>query len=486
MRVTTTLPLLALLVAGASACTVNNQPQRSPQNPGAWGPQPQGYYGQPQGYPQPQGPQGPALWPPPIFRPVNVPALMALQGRVPCAPREVAPGTWATFDCAPYQAITRAIQYFPLPRFNFLPIGAAPAGVDHRTEGSEGPIKDQGAVGVCTAVSLSTAMDNAVRRMGRQDTIAALHIWSKYGVPTMGAAGDSNVDKSITVEQVWQYDPVKACKLMRSPMDTCTTAYGVSSGSESFDPALKSEHANADASGRYRLAALEQLHSKPADVNEMASVLAGGDDIWISFSVNDQAWMSRSMNNAVIPDYEAVDDTGHAVVLAGYRTLPNGTKQFLIHNSWGTRWGESGYGWISEAMVTRYTRSAYKVRVTEGAGGGGQSQPAGPGAAPGGGCPAGQTKDPIFGACIPGGGLPGFPGALPGGLPGGFPLPGAQPAPGQPPAAPGQPQPKGPQPQQSGCPQGQIADMMTGKCWNACPGGGAPVGGMCLPVAPPR
>jgi hypothetical protein len=417
----------------------------------------------------------PSFWPTPapVYRPVNVPALLALQGRVPCAPKEVAPGTWATFDCAPFQAITRAIQYIPFVRYNFLPTGPLPAAVDHRAESSEGPVKDQGAVGACTAVSLSTAMDNAVRRMGRQDVVSALHLWSRYGVGVMGQAGDSNVDKSVTVEQTWQYDPAKACKLVRTPMDTCTTAYGVSSGSEAFDPALRSEHANADASGRYRLAALEQLHAKPADPNEIAAVLATGDDVWISFSVNDQAWMSRSLQNAVIPDYDIVDDTGHAVVLAGYRTLPNGTKQFLIHNSWSTRWGDNGYGWISEAMVARFTRAAYHVRIADG--GGAPAQPAAPGQpgqpAPGGACPAGQTKEPIFGTCVPGA-FPGLPGA-----------PG-QPAPGQP--APGQPAPAQPQQPQGGCAQGQGRDVMSGQCTPLCPGGGPTVGGMCLPIAPPR
>lgn len=460
MRVAS-IPLLAVLAFGSSACAGFNQPaQPQPQggygNPGQWAPQ------GPQGYGQQQQPMFLPL-PAPILRPVNVPALMALQGRMPCAPKEVAPGVWATFDCAPFQAVQRALQYIPMIRYNFLPTGPLPAAVDHRAEGSEGPVKDQGAVGACTAVSLSTAMDNAVRRMGRQDVVSALHIWSNYGTPVMGRAGDSNVEKSITVEQVWQYDPVKACKLMRSPMDTCTTAYGVSSGSENFDPALKAEHANADANARYRLASLEQLKSKPADPNEMSGVLAGGDDIWISFSVNDQAWMSRSLQNGVIPDYDVVEDTGHAVVLAGYRTLPNGTKQFLIHNSWSTKWGDGGYGWISEAMVSRFTRAAYRVKVGEGGG----SAPSLPGTAPSsGGCPAGQARDPMFGMCVPSA-IPGMPG-----MPG---MPG-QPAPQQP--APQQ------QPKQGSCPQGQAPDMMSGQCNNLCPSGTPSVGGMCLPVMP--
>jgi len=450
------IPVLVALVAGLGACTSSSQtqpvgPQGYYQNPGQWAP------AGPQGRAQP-----PSLLPPPIIRPVNVAALLALQGRIPCAPKEVAPGVWATFDCLPFQAVTRAMQYVPLVRFNFLPTGPLPAAVDHRTEGGEGPVRDQGAVGNCTAVSLSTAMDNGVRRMGRGDVISALHVWSNYGVPIMGRAGDSNVDKTLTVEQVWQYDPAKACKLVRSAMDTCTTAYGVASGSEAFDPQLKAEHQNADANARYKLAGLEQLHAKPADPNEVASVLAGGDDVWISFSVNDQAWMSRSLQNAVIPDYEVVDDTGHAVVLAGYRTLPNGTKQFLIHNSWSSRWGDGGYGWISEAMVSRFTRAAYRVRVTDAAGGG---VPALPGKPAGGACPAGQTKDPVFGMCVPGG-LPGVPG-----------LPGQQP-PQQ------QPQPQQPPKPQGSCPQGQAPDMMSGGCTNLCPNGQPTVGGMCLPAMP--
>jgi hypothetical protein len=354
--------------------------------------------------------------------------------------------------------------------------------VDHRAEGAEGPIKDQGAVGACTALSLSTAMENALRRSGQRDAISALHLWSRYGVGVTGQAGDSNVGKAVAAEQTWPYDPVKACKLARAPMDACGVAYGVSSGSEAFDPALKAEHAGADAAGRYQLASIEQLHAKPADPAEISAVLAGGDDVWISFSVNDQAWLGRSLQNAVIPDYETVDDTGHAVVLAGYRTLSNGTKQFLVHNSWSTRWGDGGYGWISEAMVTRYTRAAYRVKVA----GGGGTGPALPTAPAGGGCPAGQVKEPIFGTCVPGGALPGglpggalpglpggaLPGgALPGGLPG-FPAPGPAPAP-----TPGKTAPQG-----GGCPRGQEADLMTGKCSPTCAGGVPAVGGMCLPI----
>lgn len=456
------VPFLFALIAAAGACAENPAPSRYP-NPGQWQPN-GGNWGGPQ-Y------NNPGPLPPPIIRPVNVPAILAL-GNLPCAPKEVAPGTWARFDCGPFVAVTRAMQYIPMPRFNLVAAGPVPAAVDHRMDGTEGPVKDQGAVGVCTAVSLSSAMDNAVRRMGRQDVLSALHIWSKYGVPTMGDAGDKNVEQNLTVEQTWAYDPAKACKISREPFDSCSAAYGVASGSASLDPAIQAENTRADASGRYKLAALEKLQVKPANIDEVSAVLAGGDDVWASFWVNDEAWMSRSLQNAVIPDYETNSNTGHAVVLAGYRTIANGTKQFLVHNSWGTRWGDQGYGWLSEAMVAKYMRAGYRVRVTDA---GAPSIPGIPGVSPtpsAGACPSGQVKDTVLGRCAPacaGGSAPAAGVCLPGGLPG-FPTPGSGPAPQQP-----------QQPQQNSCGQGQAPDVMTGKCTNTCAGGAPAVGGMCLP-----
>lgn len=411
-------------------------------------------YGAPAHGPAPLGP------PVGIVRPVNAQALAALQGRMRCAPRQVAPGTWVHFDCAPHRGVVRASALVS-PRRMGLVTGPLPDTVDHRADGSEGPIKDQGAVGVCTAFSLSTAMDNAVRRMGRSDVVAPLHVWSKYGVPVMGVAGDETVDKTVTLEQIWPYDPAKACKLMKDPFDSCSSAYSVQPGSAGSDPQIRAEQASADGQGRYRVQAVEQF-SKPTDVDEMAAVLAGGDDIWASFSVDGNSWMNGAMQNGVIPDYPSVEDEGHAVVLAGYRTV-NGAKQFLVHNSWSQRWGDKGYGWLSQAMVQKWLRAAYKVKLVD------ASAPVQPGPAPapsGNGCPAGQVHDAVLGTCsqpCASGSAPAAGVCLPA-LPG-FPAPG-QPA------------------QPSSCPQGQAPDMMTGACTNLCPGGVPAVGGMCLPAFP--
>lgn len=425
---------------------------------------------------------------PSVVRPVNVNKLKALKARNAfCAPEEMAPGVWVKFDCGPQKPVARAMPLRPMTFRSqgraFIGTGDGPSAplppaVDLREMGYGGPIKDQGAVGACTAFSLSTVMDSAVRKLGRQDTVSALHVWSNYGIPSMGVAGDQNVDGMLALDPQWPYDPAKACKFMSDRYDDCGEVYDVKAGSAKEDSALMSEKSRADGSGHFRLESVEAF-STPANPDEMAAVIAGGDAIWIAFSVNSEAWKSR--RDGVIPDYSAVGSTGHAVALIGYRPHGSG-RQFLVHNSWGTDWGQGGYAWISDTMIQRYTRSAYKIRISDG------SSPTPPQQGGADGCPAGQVRDvvvgrcanvcpsgspPAAGVCLPA--IPGFP--LPGQLPGPQPQPQPQ-QPQQPGQAPQQPQ----QPANSGCPQGQGVDPMTRQCSNLCPNGYPPIGGMCFPA----
>ncbi len=393
-----------------------------------------------------------------ILRQVNVMALAALQGRSACPPEEVAPGKWIVFDCGPQPPPRRAV------RLNFATFNTQlPLSIDHRVDGTAGPIRDQGATGTCTAVSLSSTVDNAVRRKGRTETVSALHIWSKYGVPRMGSAGDNTVDEGITLEPRWPYDAAKACRMMREYSDSCSAAYGVPSNS--VDPTLQAEQAAADATARYRITAIEQLQSRPGNPTEVAAVLAAGDAVWAAFDVDRTAWKQNARRDGVIPDYVSTQSSGHAVTLDGYRT-ENNSKWFLVHNSWGPEWGENGYAWISERMVQTALRSAFRVRVADAAQGGTPPPPSG-----GNGCPAGQVRDAVYGTCstpCQSGSPPAAGVCLPA-LPGW----GAPPSPPQP----GQPPPGG----GGGCAQGQAPDLMTGQCTNLCSNGLPAIGGLCLP-----
>jgi len=50
---------------------------------------------------------------------------------------------------------------------------------------------------------------------------------------------------------------------------------------------------------------------------------------------------------------------GHAVVIAGYDEDGN----FLVKNSWGRRWGNRGFIWVSENYAKAAFNESYGVTV---------------------------------------------------------------------------------------------------------------------------
>jgi hypothetical protein len=178
---------------------------------------------------------GRIVHPPPLANPgsahLNVAALrLKLKAIRKCGPRESTPGHWIHIDCTQYTAI-RSARPFSDRKIRLMLNGGLkldtavqaklPDGVDHRNDGTEGPIKDQGQVGACTSFSLSSAMDNAVRRQNKSDTISSLHLWSHYGYPDLQTAGDSNLNKPIATWDTWPYDERIACELDRSGDGDC-------------------------------------------------------------------------------------------------------------------------------------------------------------------------------------------------------------------------------------------------------------------------
>ena len=93
-------------------------------------------------------------------------------------------------------------------------VGAAPLPntVDHRTDGTEGPIRDQQDVGACTGFSLAAAIDHAYARLsGSVVPVSVMHVWSRYHDPSMNDAVKDNQDHALTAETAWPYDENLAC-----------------------------------------------------------------------------------------------------------------------------------------------------------------------------------------------------------------------------------------------------------------------------------
>ncbi|HEX8792963.1 MAG TPA: C1 family peptidase [Polyangiaceae bacterium] len=319
-----------------------------------------------------------------------------------CGPRQLGGGHWIHLDCNVHQPLATAKPPAALQRhMRLLKAGALkldspvkdspPDSVDHRKDGLEGPIKDQGQVGSCTSFSLSSAMDNAILRQNASDATSSLHIWSHYGYPAMRAAGDGNLNKPIALWAVWPYDERLACEIDQSGGGDCGPYQPpVTEGGAGNDPAVQADIKNADGKGTWRVTEYDSIGNDP---DSIAAMLSTGADVWFSMDIG-MSWMNP--NGDTIADWDGNSiDGGHAVLFAGYRKV-NGKRQFLVHNSWGKDWGDNGFAYISEGMVTQFLRDAYKVVVSNGAA---PPPPSNPNALTDDDCGADQLVDAVTGQC---------------------------------------------------------------------------------------
>ncbi len=347
-------------------------------------------------------------------------------------------------------------------REGFVGDAEPPTLVDHRLDGTEGPIRDQREVGACTAFSLASTIDHAYAHSGgKPGYVSVMHIWSRYANGFKEDASANNLGHPLTAESLWSYDAASACKWITA--SDCGSYCDVPNATCGAPD--EARRAKADALPHATLATVTKIQPTTAS---FVAVIAKGQDIWFGMNV-DQALFERvSGKDAIVPDFDARDtDVGHAMSIVGYRVQANGTY-FLLKNSWGKSWGDQGYAWIHETTLTRNIVDpyAYVLDVTPAA------------AAPS--TPTVPTVPTV----------PTIPTALPTASPSTPPTakptaaPTATSVPGAPPwlsglGLPGLPFPGLPQPKPIGCAKGQVPDASTGACVAPCADGSAPTKGKC-------
>ncbi len=273
---------------------------------------------------------------------------------LPCPPPGLPPELSHAIDCAAMRRVSSAVRYVPMS----VAAGSLPREVDLRVAHLMGPVKDQGAVGSCMAFALSTVIDSSARRMGRGDVASPLHIFSIYGREMNASLVQG---KPLTLEPVWPYDSARACAFTNGE-DGCGSTLGMPEGNARSDPGLMAEKARADASGRYRVDAFEEV--TPVDPTQLAILIAGGEPVFASLAIDDRVW--NGFGGDVLPDYSAPYPDMHAIVLAGYRQGPR-EREFLVQNSWGRSWGNGGTAWMSESTFVRNAGVVYRLRVNDAA-----------------------------------------------------------------------------------------------------------------------
>ena len=262
---------------------------------------------------------------------------------------------WVPVECADPniggQLVHPATVVIPYDRMR-PPIEQLPKIVDHRADGTEGPVRKQGG-SQCTAFAFTSALDHAYARWtGVPGAFSVMQVWARYHKHEEHRAANSNVSDFIANESDWPYDS----KLARS-WGTC----------HANDP--KKPTPGIDCGKPPDEAKLQDLESRPvamitkvellptSELSVLREKLAAGQDVAVSVKLPSFAVAGNPGSKYVVGI--PANDPGrrgratHQVLLAGYAMTPNGTY-YLVHNSWGEKWGDSGYAWLHEDFLKAF------------------------------------------------------------------------------------------------------------------------------------
>lgn len=203
-------------------------------------------------------------------------------------------------------------------------VTSLPSSVDLRSSGHMPPIYDQGQLGSCVGHGVSAVVDFENHRLDGT-FLTPSRLWVYYQARA--------IENTIAQDSGAQIrDGVKAM----ATLGVCP---------ETDWPYDISTFANTPPQGDYTDALKDRVltyQAVPQDLIALKSVLAGGLPVVFGFTVYGSFESAAVAGSGIVPMPSPSESAvgGHCVVIVGYN---DAVDRFLVRNSWGTGWGQSGY-----------------------------------------------------------------------------------------------------------------------------------------------
>lgn len=202
------------------------------------------------------------------------------------------------------------------------------------------PIEDQGALGSCTSQAAVGCVEYIERRaLGRHVDASRLFVY-KTTRNLLGWTGDTGAYVRTTLKALATFGapPEKYWPHVLERFDDEPPPFVYAFGR------------------RYRTVRyfrLDHAGRSPAELLSLLRVVLGiALPVVFGFTVYDWA---NADGEFTMPGRNDRPQGGHAVLAVGYddgRTIGESTGAIKIRNSWGTGWGEQGYGWLPYDYLT--------------------------------------------------------------------------------------------------------------------------------------
>jgi len=206
------------------------------------------------------------------------------------------------------------------------------------------PVEDQGNLGSCTAQSAANLIEFLERRsFNSWLNVSRLFIY-KTTRNLMKTTGDTGAYLRTTMKSLAHFGvpPEDFWPYITEKFDIEPSAF------------IYAYASNFQALEYYRV---DTIGKKPEEILlDLKKLLCGGLPFIFGFMVYSSIEDANKTGKIPFPSKKDRLLGGHAVMAAGFDdniTIAKSKGAFLIKNSWGNKWGESGYGWLPYEYVEK-------------------------------------------------------------------------------------------------------------------------------------